>query len=112
MPIVPTAEHRCQGNHRRSLTPQQHLLVERDHASRGGEKSPSLHLCTIVDCKSNPAPRRRDYLLFEFRVFRFGFLKNGEIGVRVFHSSEEILVGGLGFTEIALQGVRPAKPEV
>ena len=41
----------------------------------------------------------------QFRVFRFGLLEDGNVGVGVFPQREEILIRGSGFGGVALQGV-------
>jgi hypothetical protein len=40
-------------------------------------------------------------LLLEFRVFGFGLLEDGDVGVGVFPEAEEILVRGAGFLRVA-----------
>ena len=43
--------------------------------------------------------------LLQFRVFRFGFLQNGDIGVSVFPEGEEVLVGDAGLGAVSRQRV-------
>jgi hypothetical protein len=40
--------------------------------------------------------------LLQFRVLGFGLFQDGDVGVGVFPEREEILIGGTGFSEVAL----------
>ncbi len=50
--------------------------------------------------------------LLQLDVLGLGDDKNGNVGVGVFPEREEILVGSFGFGGVALQSVRPRKPEM
>ena len=56
---------------------------------------------------------RQDFpLLLQLRVLRFRFLQDGGVRVGVLPESEEILVGGAGFREAALQRVGGYRSEM
>ena len=50
--------------------------------------------------------------LLQFRVFGLGLLQDGDVGVGVFPEREEILICGLRFSRVALQGVGTRQAEM
>src|SRR5208283_548963 len=47
--------------------------------------------------------------LLQFRVFRFGFVEEGEVGVGVFPVGEEVLIGDTGLGSVALLLKQPSQ---
>jgi len=48
-------------------------------------------------------------LLLQLRIFDFGLLQDGNIGVGVFPEGEEILIGCLGLGGVMLHGISPGQ---
>src|SRR5262245_27300225 len=51
-------------------------------------------------------------ILLQFRVFRFGLLQDGDVGVGVFPEGEEVLVFATGVGKIALEGISAGETDV
>ena len=50
--------------------------------------------------------------LLQLRILRLGFFQNRDVGVGVFPEREEILIGSLGFSGVALHGIGSADLEM
>jgi len=50
--------------------------------------------------------------LLQLRVFRFGFLQNGDVGIGVFPQRKELIVGLSAFVDLTHHFVRSAQAQV
>src|SRR2546425_13266408 len=67
----------------------------------------------MSDCEQwSIATHEADKRLLQLRVFRFGLLQDGDVGVGVFPEREEVLVGGASLSSVAGERVGTGKAEM
>src|ERR1700761_7018294 len=63
-------------------------------------------------CQQNFVTETSGQQLLQLRVLGLGLLQDGDVGVSAFPEREEILVGGVGFYDVALQRTGPSEAEM